>query len=1116
MNLTHYNKNANLKQIVKLQLFFKVKLKLLRNIKSEIYKLSHLTQSINKNINRLNQNNLISNSVYITYITKLDKIRKSFEDEVSKPINLRNYNGLYSYAFFIKIAKLKLELLNVINRCGINNIQDAITLIVNKNIETIKWESHDVKQKCKFFNECFRIISIEIYSSKTEQLNDASLISNKSLTEPLCVELDYYYNLFEKIYGAKLYIPVEDKMLVIKGYFKKEYLKYSILTYDFIRNKFNNVQSHLDKISNISNTFKKNYTQIVELKQIILFSEMELVKIIQKYYKLLEKYKQKTISNIIKEFLCVSFEEKVRILSLFLIDEKTQNTTYIAYILYDIFAYKIDNNPSTQVSKAGSDINGNGDSNNTNIDIDINKTKLYEYLHWKLKIKLKDIFEEMSQIQKNISDFTEENIPYDKRIQLMNTVDCVKAKALDKLKEINSSKGESNAKAQQYLDGLLKIPFGIYKRESIMKSLDIFVDKVRGKLIGLVKYINSSEMKKHIKHTGQLSKITSSCNKIIQMNNITSKDIETSTKYIINELDEYMKTAKSSKMNYNKKDLNKYKKDALIHIINTKTAIKLKGKETKSDLSKLILNYQKNENKMNTDEIEYTEEYKIIIKLLENFKEIELDINSYKDKCSAYLKSVDTALDKSVYGMKDAKLQIKRIIAQWINGTNQGYVFGFEGPPGTGKTTLAKLGISRCIKDNEGNSRPFSFIALGGSSNGSTLEGHNYTYVGSNWGKIVDTLITSKCMNPIIYIDELDKISQTEHGKELIGILTHMTDLSQNDQFTDKYFSGVPIDISKCLIIFSYNDVSKVDKILLDRIHRIQINAMNKHEKVRVMIDYVYPQILKSIGFKNNDILLEEKELLDIIDTYTCEPGIRKLKEKVFELFREVNLRYLLGSIKGFPYTISKSFIEQIFAEKMKVHYNTISKEPAVGIVNGLFATESGLGGILFIECYKTISDRRLDLNLTGLQGKTMKESMEVAKTVAWNLLTEEQQDEINSKSPFGLHIHCPEGGTPKDGPSAGGAITLTIYSQLLNKKINNTYALTGEIRLMDGTISKIGGLDRKIDGARRAGVKTVLCPKENEQELNKIISDPNWQNDDGFEVKMVENIKEVIDLMIL
>ena len=126
-----------------------------------------------------------------------------------------------------------------------------------------------------------------------------------------------------------------------------------------------------------------------------------------------------------------------------------------------------------------------------------------------------------------------------------------------------------------------------------------------------------------------------------------------------------------------------------------------------------------------------------------------------------------------------------------------------HGLSGVGKTTLAKLGISKCIQDNEGNCRPFSFIALGGSSNGSTLEGHNYTYVGSTWGKIVDTLITSKCMNPIIFIDELDKVSKSEHGKEIIGILTHLVDSTQNDSFQDKYFNGVDLDLSKALFIFS-------------------------------------------------------------------------------------------------------------------------------------------------------------------------------------------------------------------------------------------------------------------------------------------------------------------------
>ena len=162
---------------------------------------------------------------------------------------------------------------------------------------------------------------------------------------------------------------------------------------------------------------------------------------------------------------------------------------------------------------------------------------------------------------------------------------------------------------------------------------------------------------------------------------------------------------------------------------------------------------------------------------------------------------------KSVYGHENAKIEIEKIIGQWINGENKGYCFGFEGCPGVGKTSLAKKGIADCLKDEDGVSRPFSFIKIGGDSNGSTLHGHNYTYVGSTWGSIVQILMDTQIMNPIIYIDEVDKISKTENGKELIGILTHLLDFSQNDSFQDKYFNGVNIDLSKVLFILSYNDV---------------------------------------------------------------------------------------------------------------------------------------------------------------------------------------------------------------------------------------------------------------------------------------------------------------------
>ena len=189
-------------------------------------------------------------------------------------------------------------------------------------------------------------------------------------------------------------------------------------------------------------------------------------------------------------------------------------------------------------------------------------------------------------------------------------------------------------------------------------------------------------------------------------------------------------------------------------------------------------------------------------------------------------------MNSCVHGHEDTKKSLMRLIGQWMNGNNSGTCIGLCGPPGIGKTTLCKNGISQCLIDSDGNKRPFAFIGLGGAHSGSFLEGHLYTYLGSSPGKIVDILIETQCMNPIIYIDELDKISNTEHGKEIVGILTHLTDKTQNDTFEDKYFSGIKLDLSKTLFIFSYNDPHSIDRILRDRIQEIQIKPLTKIDKM--------------------------------------------------------------------------------------------------------------------------------------------------------------------------------------------------------------------------------------------------------------------------------------------
>jgi ATP-dependent Lon protease len=486
-----------------------------------------------------------------------------------------------------------------------------------------------------------------------------------------------------------------------------------------------------------------------------------------------------------------------------------------------------------------------------------------------------------------------------------------------------------------------------------------------------------------------------------------------------------------------------------------------------------------------------------------------------------YIENVRTTLDSAVYGHASAKRQIERIIGQWISGETSGYCFGFEGPPGVGKTSLAKYGLAKCLTNENGESRPFAFIAMGGSSNGSTLEGHNYTYVGSTWGKIVDVLMDKKCMNPIIFIDELDKISNTEHGREIIGILTHLIDSTQNDCFQDKYFSGIDLDLSKALFIFSYNNPEAVDRILLDRIHRIKFKHMTLDEKVTICTDYLLPEMYKKMGLNKNVIQFSEKNIKYIIERYTCEPGVRKLKELLFEIVGEINIQHIHNKtcIQELPITLTNDEIKLKFLkERHEVRIQKIPPTSNVGVINGLWANAVGQGGIIPIEAHLFPCDRFFDLKLTGMQGDVMKESMNVAKTLAWSLLTEAELERILenfSKTKMqGIHIHCPEGATPKDGPSAGTAITCVIYSILSGKKINNSIAITGEINLQ-GSVTAIGGLDLKIMGGINGGVTTFIFPKDNMKDFNDFM-DKNGTKDEVKSVVFipVSSIEEVLAII--
>jgi ATP-dependent Lon protease len=252
--------------------------------------------------------------------------------------------------------------------------------------------------------------------------------------------------------------------------------------------------------------------------------------------------------------------------------------------------------------------------------------------------------------------------------------------------------------------------------------------------------------------------------------------------------------------------------------------------------------------------------------------------------CAEFLSDTRKTLDKAVYGMNSAKTQIMQILAQWIsNPASVGNVIALKGPMGVGKTSFAKNGVAAVLK------RPFEFFSLGGASDAANFVGHAYTYEGSTWGRVVDSLITARCMNPVMYFDELDKVSTTPHGEEIVSMLIHMTDRSQNTQFHDRYFAGVDFDLSQCLFVFSFNDESKVHPILKDRMQVIHCAGYTADEKKIILTQYVWPQVMERI--KMDGLTLTEEAVKYLINDHSREEeGVRTLIRTVETLVTRINL----------------------------------------------------------------------------------------------------------------------------------------------------------------------------------------------------------------------------------
>ena len=399
------------------------------------------------------------------------------------------------------------------------------------------------------------------------------------------------------------------------------------------------------------------------------------------------------------------------------------------------------------------------------------------------------------------------------------------------------------------------------------------------------------------------------------------------------EIEENLELDEDENINYFHK-LEKDKKETLLNEINKINEINglnmpLKFKILNSDMDLntkaiAIRNIEKL-NEMDSSTGEYAKMDKWINGLISipfnKYVSLPVSNENTIDEKRDFIVNTKSVLDESIYGHSDAKTHILQVIGKWIkNPMSQGNVLALQGPMGNGKTTLVKEGISKAI------GRPFSFIALGGQSDSSLFEGHSYTYEGSHWGRIIDILIDSKCMNPVIYFDELDKVSDTHKGDEIIHMLTHLTDPSQNSLFQDNYYPGVNIDLSKVLFIFSFNDESKINRILKDRMYVINTKGFNTKEKIKISRDYILPELYDTYLFKQDEIIINDEILEYIINKYTNkEEGVRNLKRCIESIISKINIYYLTGDsnidlnfkIKDFklPYTINRDDIDNFLKQ---------------------------------------------------------------------------------------------------------------------------------------------------------------------------------------------------------
>ena len=439
-------------------------------------------------------------------------------------------------------------------------------------------------------------------------------------------------------------------------------------------------------------------------------------------------------------------------------------------------------------------------------------------------------------------------------------------------------------------------------------------------------------------------------------------------------------------------------------------------------------------------------------------------------------------LDENHYGMKKVKERILETLAvRKVSHDADAPIICLVGPPGTGKTSIARSVAQSLNKE-------YVRICLGGVKDEAEIRGHRRTYVGAMPGRIIDGLRKAKVKNPLMLLDEIDKVSN-DYRSDTSSALLEVLDGEQNSHFVDHYID-MPVDLSE---IATANDLSEVSRPLLDRMEIIEVSSYTKNEKLHIAKEHLVAKQLKKNGLTKKSVRFTDKALAKIIDGYTMEAGVRELERMIAAVLRKVvRKNYTVGGVN-----IEKQIV---ITDKNLSEY--LGKNE-VGIVRGLAWTAAG-GDTLEIEV--NVLGGKPELILTGNMGDVMRESAQIALSYVRSVVRKNQIFEENA-----IHIHIPEGAVPKDGPSAGITMATAIYSAVTGKPVDASTAMTGEVTLR-GRVMPIGGLKEKLLAAKTAGLKRVLVPLENKSDVEEF----EEEIVQGLEIVYVSDMKEVLKLAIV